>query len=33
MKAGDIQWVPAGGTHSVTNVGKSQARWVTVEFH
>ena len=33
MKAGDIQWVPAGGTHSVTNVGKSPARWVTVEFH
>ncbi len=33
MKAGDITWVPAGGTHSVTNVGKSQARWVTLEFH
>ncbi len=33
MKAGDIQWVPGGGTHSVTNVGKSQARWVTLEFH
>ena len=33
MKAGDIQWVPAGGTHSVTNVGKTPGRWVTVEFH
>jgi quercetin dioxygenase-like cupin family protein len=33
MKAGDIQWVPGGGTHSVTNVGKSRARWVTLEFH
>jgi len=33
MKAGDIVWVPAGGTHSVTNLGKSPGKWVTVEFH
>jgi len=33
MKAGDVVWVPAGGTHSVTNVGKSPARWLTLEFH
>lgn len=33
IKAGDILWVPGGFTHTVTNVGKSQAKWVTLEFH
>jgi len=33
MKSGDLQWVPAGGTHTVTNTGKQTAKWVTLEFH
>jgi quercetin dioxygenase-like cupin family protein len=33
IKAGDILWVPGGFTHTVTSVGKSQAKWVTLEFH
>jgi oxalate decarboxylase/phosphoglucose isomerase-like protein (cupin superfamily) len=32
FKAGDIKWVPGGYTHTVTNVGKSPARFVTLEF-
>jgi quercetin dioxygenase-like cupin family protein len=32
FKAGDIKWLPGGYTHTVTNVGKSPARLVTVEF-
>ena len=32
VKAGDIKWVPGGYTHTVTNVGKSPARFVTLEF-
>jgi quercetin dioxygenase-like cupin family protein len=30
--SGDIKWLPGGYTHTVTNVGKSPARLVTVEF-
>lgn len=33
LKAGDVQWVPAGSTHTVTNVGPGKARWIAVEFH
>ncbi len=33
LKAGDILWVPGGFTHTVTNVGKAEAKWVTLEFH
>jgi quercetin dioxygenase-like cupin family protein len=33
LKAGDVQWVPAGATHTVTNVGPGKARWIAVEFH
>ena len=33
LKAGDVQWVPAGSTHIVTNVGPGKARWIAVEFH
>ena len=31
-KKGDINWVPGGFKHSVTNVGKEPARFVTIEF-
>jgi quercetin dioxygenase-like cupin family protein len=30
--AGDIKWLPGGYTHTLTNVGKNPARFVTVEF-
>jgi quercetin dioxygenase-like cupin family protein len=32
LKAGDVKWVPGGYTHTVTNVGKQTAKFVTVEF-
>jgi quercetin dioxygenase-like cupin family protein len=32
FKAGDVKWLPGGYTHTLTNVGKSAARFVTVEF-
>jgi quercetin dioxygenase-like cupin family protein len=32
FKAGDIKWLPGGYTHTLTNVGKSPARFVMVEF-
>ena len=32
LKSGDIKWVPGGFTHTVTNVGKQTAKFVTVEF-
>jgi quercetin dioxygenase-like cupin family protein len=32
LKSGDIKWLPGGYTHTLTNVGKSPARFVTVEF-
>src|SRR5271157_1284708 len=32
FKSGDIKWLPGGYTHTLTNVGKSSARFVTVEF-
>jgi len=32
FKSGDVKWLPGGYTHTVTNVGKSLARLVTVEF-
>jgi quercetin dioxygenase-like cupin family protein len=32
FKSGDIKWLPGGYTHSLTNVGKNPARFVTVEF-
>jgi quercetin dioxygenase-like cupin family protein len=32
FKAGDIKWLPGGYTHTLTNVGKIPARYVTVEF-
>jgi quercetin dioxygenase-like cupin family protein len=30
--AGDIKWLPGGYTHTLTNVGKKPARFVTLEF-
>jgi quercetin dioxygenase-like cupin family protein len=30
--AGDVQWVPAGVKHKLTNVGDRPARWITLEF-
>lgn len=32
FKSGDANWVPGGYTHTLTNVGKAPARFVTVEF-
>lgn len=32
LSAGDIKWVPGGYTHTLTNVGKNTANFVTVEF-
>jgi quercetin dioxygenase-like cupin family protein len=33
LTAGDIAWVPGGFTHTLTNVGKLEAKFVTLEFH
>lgn len=32
LKAGEVKWVPGGFTHTVTNTGKSPARFITLEF-
>ena len=32
QKSGDIKWVPGGFTHTLTNTGTSEARFVTHEF-
>jgi oxalate decarboxylase/phosphoglucose isomerase-like protein (cupin superfamily) len=32
VSAGDINWIPGGFTHAVTNVGTKPARFVNVEF-
>jgi quercetin dioxygenase-like cupin family protein len=32
LKAGEVKWLPGGYTHTVTNVGKTPARIVAVEF-
>ncbi|HWZ84215.1 MAG TPA: hypothetical protein VNW47_16425 [Terriglobales bacterium] len=32
LKSGAVKWVPGGFTHTLTNVGKLPARFVTVEF-
>jgi quercetin dioxygenase-like cupin family protein len=33
LKSGDIRWVEGGITHTVTNVGKQEAKLISVEFH
>ena len=32
QKSGDIKWVPGGFTHTLTNTGTNEARFVTLEF-
>ena len=32
FKSGDVKWLPGGHTHTLTNVGKNPAKFVTVEF-
>jgi quercetin dioxygenase-like cupin family protein len=32
FKSGDVQWLPGGYSHTLTNVGKQPAKFVTVEF-
>jgi len=32
LKAGEVAWVKAGDTHTVTNVGQQNARLITLEF-
>ena len=32
FKSGDIKWLPGGYTHTLTNVGRTPAKFVTVEF-
>jgi len=32
LKAGDVAWVKGGETHTVTNVGRQNARLITLEF-
>ncbi|SRR5712692_1431327 len=33
FKAGDVKWLPGGYTHTLTNVGKREAKFITLEFH
>ena len=32
FKSGDVKWLPGGYTHTLTNVGKNAAKFVTLEF-
>jgi len=32
LKSGDVKWIPGGYTHTLTNLGKQPAKFVTVEF-
>ncbi|MFY9561487.1 MAG: hypothetical protein WAQ52_14735 [Terriglobales bacterium] len=32
FKSGDVKWLPGGYTHTLTNVGTSLAKFITVEF-
>jgi len=32
FKSGDVKWLPGGYTHTLTNMGSSVARMVTIEF-
>jgi hypothetical protein len=32
FKSGEVKWLLGGYTHTLTNVGKSAARLITVEF-
>jgi quercetin dioxygenase-like cupin family protein len=33
LKSGEVKWLPGGYTHTLTNVGKQDAKFVTLEFH
>jgi quercetin dioxygenase-like cupin family protein len=33
LKSGEVKWLPGGYTHTLTNVGKQEAKFVTLEFH
>jgi len=33
FKSGDVKWLPGGYTHTLTNVGKQEAKFITLEFH
>ena len=33
FKSADVKWLPGGYSHTVTNVGKSEAKFITLEFH
>jgi quercetin dioxygenase-like cupin family protein len=32
MKAGEVKWIPAGPAHTLMNLGKGNARLITLEF-
>ena len=32
VKSGEIKWVPGGFTHTLTNTGTTEARFITLEF-
>ncbi len=32
IKSGDVKWLPGGYTHTLTNTGKQEAKFVTLEF-
>ncbi len=33
LNAGDIKWLPGNYTHTLTNTGKQEAKFITLEFH
>jgi len=33
FKSGHVKWLPGGYTHTLTNTGKQEAKFVTLEFH
>jgi quercetin dioxygenase-like cupin family protein len=33
LKSGDVAWVKGGFTHTLTNAGQKQAKFITLEFH
>jgi len=33
IKSGDVKWLPGGYTHTLTNTGKQEAKFITLEFH
>ena len=33
FKSGDVKWLPGGYSHTLTNIGKAEAKFITLEFH